>query len=97
MSRSYKKSPYGGDSKDKFYKNYSNRVIRRDKYNKYNGNSYKRKTCSWNICDYWSSYTFEEWWDMIIKAWYEFYQYRGYPYPDEKEEYKKWYKHYKMK
>lgn len=35
MSRSYKKTPRAGDTKDKFYKRYANKLIRKNKYELY--------------------------------------------------------------
>ncbi len=57
MSRSYKHTPYCGMQKDKFYKKYFNRKVRRNKdYDEdtevLNHNQYKKKTDTWAICDY---------------------------------------------
>ena len=57
MSRSYKHTPYCGIQKDKFYKKYFNRKVRRNKnYDEdaevLNHNQYKKKTDAWSICDY---------------------------------------------
>lgn len=94
MSRSYKKVPRCGDNKNKIMKNYANRVLRRDE-NTYQYNSYKKRFCSYDICDYNSVYyTFEDWYRMRVRQWERWE--RG-PYPDRKEEYRKWYKYYKRK
>lgn len=54
MSRSYKKSPVSTLAKDSFMKNYANRRIRRmavDEEIK-EGSSYKKISCSYDICDF---------------------------------------------
>lgn len=94
MSRSYKKVPRSGDNKNRFMKKYANRVLRRDE-NTYQHKSYKKRFCSYNICDYNSVYyDFEDWYRMRVRQWERWGQ--G-PYPDRKEEYRKWYKYYKRK
>ena len=60
MSRSYKKTPRSGDQKDKFFKTYANRKLRRDKFHNLQHNSYKKNFCSYDICDYeWTHYSFK--------------------------------------
>ena len=39
MTNSYKKHPRSGDEKDKFFKNYYNRRLRRNRYELFQGNS----------------------------------------------------------
>lgn len=51
MSRSYKKTPYLGDKKNKFFKKYANRKIRRTSY-QFKGNSYRKNFPQYDICDY---------------------------------------------
>lgn len=97
MSRSYKKTPRCGDKKDKFMKNYANRILRRENKN-YQNSSYKKRFCRYDICDYNSVYfTFEDWLHMRVRQWERWDRAKGDPYPDEKEEYRKWYKYYKRK
>ena len=97
MSRSYKKTPRSGDKKDKFFKNYANRKLRRDKFNNLQHKNYKKNFCSWEICDYeWTHYSFEAWWKDAVARW-ENYGYRYEPYPSREEEYRLWYRWYKMK
>ena len=97
MSRSYKKTPRSGDKKDRFFKNYANRKLRRDKYSTLQHKSYKKNFCSYDICDYETvGETFEEWWRHCIKSWYQW-RYRYEPYPTREEEYRKWYKWFKAK
>ena len=95
MSRSYKKHPYCGD-KDKSAKNYANRKVRREE-DIFNNSSYKKLFPTWDICDYHSTFTFEAWWEMKVQYWHEYGKQRNQPYPSKKEEYRKWYKFYKMK
>lgn len=57
MSRSYRHTPYHGMQKDKFYKKYFNRKLRRNKnYNEDSENlqygQYKKKTDAWDIWDW---------------------------------------------
>ena len=98
MSRSYKKVPRSGDKKDKFFKNYANRKLRRDKFHNFDHNNYKKNFCSWNICDFESiDYSFNAWWKHCVARWMRCGQYRGEPYPSKQEEYRLWYKWYKQK
>lgn len=97
MSRSYKKTPRCGDRKDKFYKTYANKKFRRDKFNRLQHCSYKKNFCQWNICDYETvGLTFEEYWEQTLRYWHEF-GYKYEPYPSKEEEYRQWFKWYKMK
>ena len=53
MSRSFKHTPRCGDKKDKFYKNYANRRLRRKQLiHNLQHKTYKKDTCSYDICDY---------------------------------------------
>lgn len=55
MSRSYKKTPYTGQKKDKVHKKYSNKRIRQAEIQQRgisSGSKYKKIHDSWNICDY---------------------------------------------
>ena len=98
MSRSYKKTPYCGDHKGKSKKRIANHKVRN--WLKQNpevalkGNTYKKIYERWDICDYYTVSTWEAYWIGEIKFWLK---YKGYPYPNKKEEYRKWYKWYKMK
>ena len=97
MSRSYKKTPRCGDTKDKFYKKYANKRFRKDKFNNLQHKTYKKHSCSWNICDYETvGLTFEEYWKQTLQFWYQF-GFKNEPYPLKEEEYHKWFKWYKMK
>lgn len=84
MSRSYKKTPYSGDKKDRFYKNAANRKIRRSKEDQPDGKGYRKHFCSYIIWDCWDIMTEKEW-----------LEWRGKDYDSEEEaliEYRKWYK-----
>ena len=96
MSRSYKHTPRSGDKKDKFFKRYANRKVRRlpiDELPK--GNTYKKVFCQYDICDYETvGISFEKYWESLIKRWYEWERDYGYPYPDREkvyQEYCKWF------
>lgn len=99
ISRSYKKHPWAGDTKGKFKKRTANHKVRnylKKIENELKFSDYKKVYCSWEICDYGWLYSWKEYWQHCIKSYYEWgYQY--YPFPDIKEEYKKWYKIYKRK
>ena len=95
MSRSYKKTPRSGDRKDKFFKKYANRKVRRDKMESgLRHNSYKKKFCHYDICDYEDvGTTFEQFWRQRIHSWHRW-GYKYNPYPNREEAYKdycRWY------
>ena len=53
MSRSYKRTPRCGDKKDKFFKRYYNKKLRKLPFECALGNStFKKYNCQWDICDY---------------------------------------------
>ena len=96
MSRSYKHTPRSGDKKDKFFKRYANRKVRRlpiDEHPK--GNTYKKVFCQYDICDYETvGISFEQYWKRLVKSWYAWERDYGYPYPDREkayQEYCKWF------
>ena len=98
MSRSFKKTPRVGDMKNKFYKAYSNRRLRRRKVNEeeteLNNSSYKKYNDSWYICDYEITHlTFEEYWDEIVRNCVMFKR----ALPSKEKAYKDYYKAYKRK
>ena len=69
MSRSYKKRPIGTDGSPhttKEMKRHANSKVRKTK-GIYNGNSYKKLFCSYDIHDYISRYSREE----AIQKWFE--------------------------
>lgn len=90
MSRSYKHTPRCGDKKDKFFKNYANRRLRRNKLiHNLQHKSYKKNFCSYDICDYDSvGLTFERYYSHL-KRWHY--------YADRKTEYQRYAKFYLRK
>ena len=101
MSRSYKKTPYCGDIKGKSKKRIANHKVRnwlkQNPEEELKRNAYKKVYERWDICDYCTVSTWKEYWAMVIKCWLRWGQYLGRPYPNKKEEYRKWYKRYRMK
>lgn len=65
MSRSYKHTPYIGDTKTKRAKRQANKMVR-SKFKKWNIQDevspawYKKNSESWNICDYYNITTWKE-------------------------------------
>lgn len=104
MSRSYKKHSYCGDTTHKKEsRTIANRRLRRNhKYELYQNKSYRKLYQSYDICDYYSCYSWEEWWDSCLDRyrWLCFmrpgYEAEHAP-PDAKDEYRRWYKWYKGK
>ena len=101
MSRSYKKTPRCGDTKNKFIKKYANRVFRRQKLTSdLQHCSYKKNYCSWDICDYDEVGTsFEKFWSRRVDSWHKWYRYKPFnePFPNREEAYKEWMRWYKRK
>lgn len=100
MSRSYKKTPYSGDRKNKYMKHYANKRVRRMLKNpeenlKYK--SYRKVFDSYDICDYYFlEPNFELFYLAQITNWYSWrYQYEKFP--DRNECYKYWIKRYRNK
>ena len=99
MSRSYKKTPWSGDKKGKSKKRIANskvRIFLKNFNHKLQKADYKKVYETWDICDYGWIYSWKEYWNYILK------NYMEYPnlykkHPDKKEEYRYWYKTYKMK
>ena len=101
MSRSYKKTSYCGDKKGKDKKRCANHKVR--SYLKQHpeellkGRSFRKIFPTWDICDYYWICSWEEYWASTIRLWKRFDEPLGEPFPDQKEEYRRWYKFYKMK
>ncbi len=93
MSRSYKHTPRAGQPKDRFYKKYANRKVRRlplDKQPK-NGREYRKVFCHYDICDYETvGITFEEYWASLVKSWHRWKKEFNYPYPDREQAYQEY-------
>ena len=97
MSRSYKKVPVAALPKDKFFKNYFNRRVRRNDET-LNNSSYKKLSQSYDICDYrGDSMSFTDFWEREVRHWYEWEQELGKPFPNKKVAYRQWLKIYKTK
>ena len=98
MSRSYKKTPRSGDTKDKYFKRYANKKLRRLPLDEtLQHKQYKKNFCSWEICDYETvGETFEQHWEQALRSWY-MWRHRYEPYPNREEEYQKYMKWYKRK
>ena len=99
MSRSYKKNPWSGDTKGKWKKRQANSKVRmylKNQENEVSNNEYKKISDSWDICDYGWIQTWEQYWNYCLKSYERHPEYYKTP-PNKKEEYRKWYKWYKMK
>lgn len=98
MSRSYKHTPYFGDTKDRFLKQYANRRLRRKKLSsEYQHSAYKKDFPSWDICDYyWIEYNFESYYKEIVNQWYKW-RYKYDPYPDREEIWQEYFRMYLRK
>ena len=96
MSRSYKHTPRSGDTKDKFFKRYSNHKIRRLPIDEHplKGKAYKKVLHDYSICDYETVGTsFEQYWERLVKRWHEWrWQYEPFPDRDKAyQEYHRWF------
>jgi len=108
MSRSYKKTPYSGDTKHKEDKRAANRKVRHylDRLNlddeSFAPAAYKKVSDSWNICDYYSITTFAD--HLYYRKKYHLCgikligaKFNENGELDEKREYRLWWKWYKAK
>lgn len=99
MSRSYKKTPYCGDNKNKKQKRFANKRVRnflKNCENELLHSDYKKVYESWNICDFGWVTPWQEYWNNQLK------HYHNHPewfenFPNKQEEYNKWYRWFKMK
>ena len=92
MSRSYKHTPRSGDTKDKFFKKYANRRVRRLPTDEHplKGKAYKKVFCQYDICDYETVGTsFEQYWESLVKRWYNW-EWRYAEFPDREEAYQEY-------
>ena len=104
MARSYKRTPWCGDKKGKSKKRYAWKHVRqwlKDNPNDLpQGNSYKKISETWEICDWGWLYTWKQHWANCQK-WHQEAVRRGWGAYlndlDEREEYRFWYKHYRGK
>lgn len=93
MSRSYKHTPRSGDTKDKFFKRYANRKLRRLPIDEppLNHKSYKKNFCMYDICDYETVGTsFEQYWADLVKSWHRWRKYCGISLPTREEAYQEY-------
>ena len=101
MSRSYKRVPWAGDTKGKIKKRIANHKVRNwlkeHPEEPLNGANYKKVYESWDICDYGSIMSWEEYWQDCIDYWEEYGKKRGEPFPNKKDEYRNWRKWHKNK
>lgn len=99
MSRSFKKNSWCGDTKGKDKKRIANSKVRmflKNFENELPNSSYKKIYETWDICDYGWLVSWEAYWAATLKLYNEHPNYYKHP-PNKKEEYRKWYKWYKMK
>ena len=99
MSRSYKKASYCGDKKGKDKKRIANHAVRnylKDINKVLSKGGFKKVFCSYDICDYWWLQSWEEYWEDCLRGYKEHPEWYKQP-PNKKEEYRSWYKSYKMK
>jgi len=101
MSRSYKKTPYCGDNKGKDKKRMANKKVRmflKNLDHELKNNDYKKVFETYDICDFYFLETWEEYWKRCLRYYYEWNSVGiSTPFPNKKEEYRNWYKMYKMK
>ena len=63
-----------------------------------NNCTYKKYSCSWEICDYETVATsFEEYWERLTKNWCNWGQYYGISFPDRRKAKKDYYRFYLQK
>lgn len=99
MSRSYKKAPYYGDKKNKETKRIANKAVRNYLKNfehELPKRDFRKVFCSWDICDYGWLQPWEEYWKNCLRNYKRHPEWYKRP-PNKKEEYRNWYKTYKMK
>lgn len=107
MSRSYKKTPYSGDRKDKDLKRYANKKVRRtlksDLEVNYNNREYKKLFQSYDICDYCTILRdFEDYYNREVDRWYRWMTYpflrkHAGEFPTREKAYVEFVKRYKRK
>ena len=104
MSRSFKKTAYSGDPKDKDMKRAANRKVRRAlKQNEdlvLRNSDYKKLFESWDICDFGWISSWERYWIGVLRFYY--WKLSTFPEkyvtpPDKEKAYQEWQKQYKRK
>jgi hypothetical protein len=96
VSRSYKHTPRVGEQKDKFFKRYANRRLRRKKIsNRLQNKSYKKDFCYYDICDYEEvGISFDRYYSRCVKGWHEWGRNFNNSFPNKDEVYKEYMKYY---
>ena len=98
MSRSYKKTPRSGDTKNKFLKRYANRKLRHNRNHDVilQNKTYRKTFCYYDICDFEEiGTTFEQFYARCIRYWHRWRKYHNEPFPTREKAwqvYLKWYK-----
>lgn len=96
MSRSYKRYAVTKDKNSKFGKRMSAKAVRRSS-EQANGSAYKKRYCSWNICDY---RIFEGTFESCLEKWKKLWKNAHFlqkHFPSWKAAYRYWLKCYKNK
>lgn len=103
MGHSYKHTPYSGDHKGKIKKRFANKKVRsllKDEDVILSNSDYKKVYCQYDICDFYTIRPWNEYWQscLIHDAWMkQHFPNKDIAEPNDEEEYKKWYKWFKMK
>ena len=104
MSRSYKKTPWCGDSKGKSKTRIANHIERQYLKNHMDLNlapgDYKKLYETWDICDYGWTLTWEQYWKSEWRSYRwicSMFPNREHKEPDKQECYRKWLKYYHSK
>ena len=73
MSRSYKRTPRNGEQKDKFFKRYYNKKLRKLPFEcALDNGTYKKYNCQWDICDYETvGISFEYYWYHLKRRFHD--------------------------
>lgn len=99
MSRSYKKTPWCGEKKNKIDKRNANKKVRNFIKNTdycLHKNNYKKIFESWDICDFGWIESWNEYWNDCLMTYSKHPNWYKKPL-NKKEEYRKWYRYHKMK
>ena len=99
MSKSYKRTPWAGDTKGKAKKRDANSKVRmflKNLEHEIQNGDYKKIYETWDICDYGWIEDWEEYWNFELRRYAEHPEWYKKP-PNKKEAYREWYKAYKMK
>lgn len=97
MSRSYKKTPYAGDTRGKRNKRFANHKVRQwlrmhpEESVQHSG--FRKVYESYDICDYGWTLSWHEFWRNEVNSWKHWgYKYRDFPSKSHsREQYMRWY------